>query len=112
MTAGAPRIAKLVVIGVGLIGGSFALALKAAGRVDTVVGVGRGRANLELARSRAASSIARVTLDADWTREIAEADLVLLATPVGAVSGALRRARRPPACRTRSSPTRAAPSRT
>ena len=52
MTAEEPRISKLVVIGVGLVGGSFALALKAAGRVHRVVGVGRGHANLELARSR------------------------------------------------------------
>ena len=41
---------RLAVIGVGLIGGSFALALKKAGAVSHVVGVGRGRPNLELAR--------------------------------------------------------------
>ena len=58
VTTGAPRIAKLVVIGVGLVGGSFALALKAAGRVGTVVGVGRGRANLDARASRSASSTA------------------------------------------------------
>ena len=46
------RIAKLVVVGVGLIGGSFALALKASGRVGSVVGVGRGRANLDAALAR------------------------------------------------------------
>src|SRR6267142_861051 len=43
---------RLAVIGVGLIGGSFALALKQAGRVAHVVGAGRSRANLELARER------------------------------------------------------------
>ena len=43
---------RLAVIGVGLIGGSFALALKAAKAVEHVVGVGRNAANLELARSR------------------------------------------------------------
>jgi prephenate dehydrogenase len=42
-----PRINKLVVIGVGLIGGSFALALKKAGMVRQVVGVGRSRKNLK-----------------------------------------------------------------
>ena len=81
MTAGAPRIAKLVVIGVGLVGGSFALALKSAGRVDRVVGIGRGHANLELARSRGILDAA-IAIDADWTRELGDADLVLLATPV------------------------------
>ena len=44
---------RLAVIGVGLIGGSFALALKQAGKVSHVAGVGRNRANLEIARERA-----------------------------------------------------------
>ena len=75
------RVDKLVVVGVGLIGGSFALALRAAGKVGTVVGVGRGKANLDVARE--ASIIDRaVTHDDDWRAELADADLVLLATPV------------------------------
>ena len=82
MTTGAPRVATLAVIGVGLIGGSFALALKQAGRVATVVGVGRGRANLDAALARGIVDRA-VTLDQDWTREVGAADLVLVATPVG-----------------------------
>ena len=83
MTASVPRIGKLVVVGVGLIGGSFALALKAAGRVGTVVGVGRGSANLELARARAiVDRTVPIDAHADWTSELADADLVLLATPV------------------------------
>jgi len=77
----APRIGTLVVVGVGLIGGSFALALRAAGLVDTVVGVGRGRANLDAACER--SIIDRpVPIDGDWAAELAAADLVLLAAPV------------------------------
>ena len=39
-------ISKLVIIGVGLIGGSFALALRKANRVAYIVGVGRSRENL------------------------------------------------------------------
>ena len=81
MTSGAPRIGKLVVVGVGLIGGSFALALRAAGLVGKIVGVGRGRANLDVARSRGIIDDG-VALDGDWTRELADADVVLLATPV------------------------------
>ena len=81
MTQDAARIGKLVVVGVGLVGGSFALALRAAGRVETVVGIGRGRANLELARSRGIIDRA-VSGDDDWTAELADADVVLLATPV------------------------------
>ena len=43
-------IGKLAVFGVGLIGGSLALALKKRRAVGTVVGVGRSRANLLAAR--------------------------------------------------------------
>ncbi len=88
MTAVAPRIATLAIIGVGLIGGSFALALKAAGQVRTVVGIGRGRANLDEALALGIVDRA-VTQDADWTRELADADLVLLATPVAQFPGIL-----------------------
>ena len=38
---------KIVIFGVGLIGGSFALALKKAGVVEQVVGVGRTAAPLQ-----------------------------------------------------------------
>ena len=75
------RIAKLVVVGVGLIGGSCALALKRAGAVGEVVGVGRTRTNLDAALAR--SIIDRAcTLDDDWARETSDADVVLVATPV------------------------------
>lgn len=75
-------LAKLVVVGVGLIGGSFALALKRANAVASVVGVGRGSVNLETALRRGIAD--RVwTLDERWTDELADADLVLIATPVG-----------------------------
>ena len=38
------KLGKVVIAGVGLIGGSFALALKQAGAVREVVGIGRTRA--------------------------------------------------------------------
>ncbi len=81
MSADPPFVAKLVVIGVGLIGGSYALALREAGRIGTVVGVGRGPANLEAARALAIVDRA-LTLEDAWTAELADADLVLLAAPV------------------------------
>ena len=46
------RIGKLVVFGVGLIGGSFALALKRSGAAANVVGIGRSRENLDAAQRR------------------------------------------------------------
>ena len=69
---------RVAVIGVGLIGGSFALALKAAGLARRVVGAGRSQANLDLALERGvidavASSAAHAAQDAE---------LVLVATPV------------------------------
>jgi prephenate dehydrogenase len=81
MNEGVLRIGRLVVVGVGLVGGSFALALKAAGRVQTIVGIGRGRENLEAAVALGIIDRA-IMIDTDWTRELADADLVLLATPV------------------------------
>ena len=47
----ASEFAKIVVVGVGLIGGSFSLALKAAGAAGRIVGVGRRPETLERARS-------------------------------------------------------------
>jgi len=70
---------RLAVIGVGLIGGSFALALKKAGKVTQVVGVGRNRANLDIARER--HIIDAIAPDAAAAAR--EADVVLVATPVG-----------------------------
>ena len=69
---------RLAVIGVGLIGGSFALALKQAGKVTHVVGAGRNRANLELARER--RIIDAIAPDAGAAAR--DADLVLVAAPV------------------------------
>ncbi|HEX3631886.1 MAG TPA: prephenate dehydrogenase/arogenate dehydrogenase family protein [Casimicrobiaceae bacterium] len=77
-----PATGKLVVVGTGLIGGSFALALKNAGQVGGVVGVGRGRENLEQALRLGVVDRA-YTRGEDWTAELADAALVLLATPVG-----------------------------
>ena len=41
-----PLIRRLVIIGVGLIGGSLARVLRAKGEVGEIIGVGRGAANL------------------------------------------------------------------
>ena len=75
------QLRKVVVVGVGLIGGSCALALKRAGAVGEVVGVGRTRTNLDTALSRGVVDRA-LTLDSPWTREAGDADIVLLASPV------------------------------
>ena len=71
-------IDKLAVVGVGLIGGSLALALKEAGAVGHVVGVGRGLANLEIALKLGV--VDSITLD--LAEGVSDADVVFLATPV------------------------------
>jgi prephenate dehydrogenase len=74
-------IDKLVIVGVGLIGGSVAAALKRAGQVRHVVGVGRGQSNLE--RALALNVIDEVAT--------VGADLVLLSVPVAQVTPLLAR---------------------
>ena len=76
------QIDKLVVVGTGLIGASCALALRAAGAVRDVVGVGRSQSNLDAALACGAVDRAFVP-DGAWTRELATADIVLVAAPVG-----------------------------
>ena len=76
---------RLAVIGVGLIGGSFALALKQAKAVSRVVGVGRDPANLRLALERGAID----SIASDVAAAARDADLILLATPVAQFPGIL-----------------------
>ncbi|HEX4884724.1 MAG TPA: prephenate dehydrogenase/arogenate dehydrogenase family protein [Casimicrobiaceae bacterium] len=77
----APRFGRIVVVGVGLIGGSVALALKRRGMVGEVVGIGRSQPNLDDAL--AAGVVDRAcTLAGRWTDEVAGADVVVLAAPV------------------------------
>jgi len=81
-------IDKLAVVGVGLIGGSLALALKDAGAVGHVVGIGRGLPNLETAL--------RLGVVDSYTQDLAEgvddADVIFLATPVQALGAVAEQA--------------------
>jgi prephenate dehydrogenase len=72
------KLRRLAIFGVGLIGGSFAAALKHAGAVAHVVGVGRGRANLE--RALELGVIDEIASDARTA--LLGADFVLVAIPV------------------------------
>jgi prephenate dehydrogenase len=72
------RFRKLAVFGVGLIGGSFAAALKRADRVDRVAGMGRSLRNMERA-----VELGVIDEIAATPREAAAgADLIFLAVPV------------------------------
>ena len=78
-------IARLAVIGVGLIGGSLARALRKAGVVGEIIGVGRGVANLE--QAVALGIIDRYTTDA--VAGVAGADLVVIGATLGATPAIL-----------------------
>jgi len=81
-----PSLKKIVIFGVGLIGGSFALALRKANAVNEVVGFGRRAAPLEQAKQLG-------ILDRIGTElsELRDADIVLLATPVGQMAELMAR---------------------
>ena len=72
-------IDRLTIIGVGLIGGSLARALRAAGHVGEIVGYGRSIGNLQQAVELGVIDRAEVSL-ADAARE---SDMIVLAVPVG-----------------------------
>jgi len=79
-------IARLCIIGVGLIGGSLARALKAAGAVGEVVGYGRHAEQLQLARELGVIDRG----ETDIAVALKDADVVVMAVPVGAMEGVLR----------------------
>jgi len=72
-------IQRLSIIGVGLIGGSLARALRRAGVVQHITGIGRGRKNLERA--------VELGVVDDYSQDIASgvkhADMVIVAVPMG-----------------------------
>jgi prephenate dehydrogenase len=77
---------KVVIVGVGLIGGSFALGLKAAGAAREIVGLERSAQ--ALARARQLGIVDTVSERPE--EALRGADLVLLAAPVAQTAGILR----------------------
>lgn len=71
------HFSRVVIVGVGLIGGSLALSLKRAGVVGTVVGVGRSAASLE--KAKALGVIDEIASLEDAARG---ASLIVLCAPV------------------------------
>lgn len=78
------KINRLVIAGVGLIGGSLAAALKQAGVVDEVAGLGRSRETLEQARS-----LGLIDSIVDAPAQIGQADMVFLSMPVAQTESVL-----------------------
>ena len=75
-------IPNLAIVGVGLIGGSLAMALKHAGKVGRIIGVGRSRVNLETALELGAID----EIQPDLTQATRVADVIVLATPVTTIA--------------------------
>ena len=73
-----PEFGMVVIFGSGLIGGSFALGLKAADVVEEIVGFGRTPATLRAAQQLGVIDRAGI----NPLHEIPDADLVLVTTPV------------------------------
>ena len=78
---------RVAVVGLGLLGGSVALAACARGAARAVVGTSRSRDAEDAALARGA-----VHAVAELEAAVRGADLVVLATPVSAMAGVLRRA--------------------
>ena len=82
-----PQFKKIVIFGVGLIGGSFALALRKANAVTEVVGFGRSAETLKQAQQLGILD----RIGSDLAAELNDADIVLLATPVGQMAELMAR---------------------
>jgi len=82
---------RVAVIGVGLIGGSFSLALKEKKLCAQVVGVGRSSANMKLALERGLID----SIETDVAAAVRGADLVLIATPVAQFAGGIQAVEKP-----------------
>ena len=77
-----PHFRRMVIAGVGLIGGSLALVCREKGIVSEIVGVGRGERNLQDAVSL--NVIDRYTLRIEDAAK--GADIIVLAAPVGSLT--------------------------
>lgn len=80
-------IGRLAVIGVGLIGGSLARAMRAVDAVGEIIGCGRSIENLELALELGVID----DYSADPGDAVANADMVFIAVPLGAIAGVFER---------------------
>ena len=74
-------INRLCIIGVGLIGGSLARALRQSGYVEHVTGCGRNEETLQ----RAVELGVIDSFDTDMATAVSEADVIVLAVPVGSM---------------------------
>ena len=77
---------KITILGVGLLGASFALALKKNGLCRTITGFGRNRENLQRAKERNIID----SFEQDPAAACMDADLIMLSAPVGSFPGLVK----------------------
>jgi prephenate dehydrogenase len=82
------RHGTVAIIGVGLIGGSIGLALRARGLAQRVIGIGRTQATLADAERKGAIDAGTTDFDSG----VAQADVTVVCTPVGQIAAAVIRA--------------------
>ena len=79
------RINRLAIVGVGLIGGSLGAALKQAGAVNEIIGLGRRQETLKQAKA-----LGLIDVIADSPEQIAGAEVIVIATPVAQMEDVLK----------------------
>jgi len=79
-------INKLCIIGVGLIGGSLAMALRNAGYCNEVIGAGRNADRLQVAKDLGVVD----SFSTNLADAVADADMVFIAVPVGAMEAVFK----------------------
>jgi prephenate dehydrogenase len=74
---------RITILGVGLLGASFALAMKKNGLCSTITGYGRNRGNLQRAKERNIID----SFEEDPAAACRDSDLIMLSAPVGSFLG-------------------------
>jgi len=74
----------VTIIGVGLIGGSIGLALRNRGLADQVVGIGRSKSSANLIKAKELGAITAIA--SDIPQGVANADIVIVCTPVNEIA--------------------------
>jgi len=77
---------KLCVIGVGLIGGSLAIALRRAGFCEEIIGAGRNVDRLQVAKNLGVVD----SFNTDLVEAVADADMVFVSVPMGAMAAVFK----------------------
>ncbi len=80
-----PSYESIAIVGVGLIGGSIAAAVKQRGLARTVVGIGRNRERLDAARASGLVDVVSVSMAASE-----QSELVIVCTPVDRIAADVR----------------------